>query len=106
MGRFRETARYTLQGISLVPIFIVAIRWPEFLPFRILNTRAIAFLGVLSYSLYLTHHVIIFAVHQYLPQLAAVLQGAIALGLALGLSYGIYLAIEKPCATLRKRLSG
>ena len=103
--QFRETARYTLQGIALTPIFIVAIRWPEFLPFRFLNTKAIAFLGVLSYSLYLTHHVIIFAVHQYLPALHGVLQGAVALGLALAISYGIYVAIEKPCGQLRKRLS-
>ena len=103
--QFRETARYTLQGLALAPIFIVAIRWPEFLPFRFLNTKAVAFVGVLSYSLYLTHHLVIFAVHKYLPQVHGLVQGAIALVLALGISYGIYLAIEKPCAKLRKRLN-
>ncbi len=103
--QFRETARYTLQGLALVPVFIVAIRWPEFFPFRVLNTRVVSFVGVLSYSLYLTHHVIIFGVHQHLPHLHGVVQGMIALGLALMISYGIYLAIEKPCAKLRKRLN-
>lgn len=103
--RFRETLRYSLQGLALVPVFIVAIRWPTFLPFRLLNLRPIAFLGVLSYSLYLTHHVIIFGVGRYLPGVHGLIRGGVALALALSISYGIYLAIEKPCATLRKRLS-
>ncbi len=103
--QFRETARYTLQGVALMPIFICAIRWPDFLPFRVLNTKVMSFLGVLSYSLYLTHHVIVFGVQKHLPELHGVVQGLIAFGLTLGLSYGIYLAIEKPCARLRKRLN-
>jgi peptidoglycan/LPS O-acetylase OafA/YrhL len=103
--QFRETARYSLQGLALTPIFICAIRWPEFLPFRILNTKALSFLGVLSYSLYLTHHMIIFAVHKYLPEVHGFAQGVISFGLALAISYGIYLAIEKPFAKLRKRFS-
>ncbi len=103
--QFRESARYSLQGLALVPIFIVAIRWPTVLPFRLLNTRVMSFIGVLSFSLYLTHHLIIFGVHRYLPQLHGVLQGMIALALAMAISYGIYLAIEKPCAKLRKRLN-
>jgi peptidoglycan/LPS O-acetylase OafA/YrhL len=102
---FRETVRYTLQGVALIPVFICAIRWPGFLPFRVLNTRPLSFEGLISYSLYLTHHVIIFAVHKHLPDLHGVLQAIIAAALALGVSYGIYLAIEKPCAKLRKRLN-
>lgn len=103
--RFRESLRYTLQGIALVPVFVCAIRWPGFLPFRILNTKAVAFLGVLSYSLYLTHHVVIFGVNQYLPQVHGLARGTLSFAVALALSYGIYVAIEKPCARLRKRLS-
>ena len=102
---FRETARYSLQGLALTPIFICAIVWPTFGPFRLLNTRLLAFLGVLSYSLYLTHHVILFGVHHHLPQLHPVLQAAIGAALAVGISWGIYLAVEKPCAALRKRLN-
>ena len=102
---FRETARYTLQGVALTPVFICAIRWPEFAPFRLLNTRVLSFLGAISYSLYLTHHVIIFAVQRHLPALHPVMQAAISASLALSISYGIYLTIEKPCAKLRKRLN-
>lgn len=103
--QFRETLRYTLQGLALGPIFIVAIRWPEFLPFRLLNTKVVSFVGVLSYSLYLTHHVIIFGVNHHLPQVPGLIRAGLSLGLALAISYGIYLAIEKPCAQLRKRLN-
>jgi peptidoglycan/LPS O-acetylase OafA/YrhL len=102
---FRESARYTLQGLALTPVFIVAIRWPEFLPFRLLNTRLLSFLGVISFSLYLTHHVIIFGVQRHLPELHGVVQGAIALALAIAVSWAIYLVVEKPCARLRKRLN-
>lgn len=102
---FRETVRYTLQGLALTPIFIAAIRWPELLPFRLLNTRVMSFLGGISYSLYLTHHVIIFGVQKYLPDVSAVLRGVLSALLALAVSYAIYLAVERPCARLRKRLN-
>ncbi len=102
---FRETFRYSLQGLGLTPLFICAIRWPTFAPFKVLNTPVLSFLGAISYSLYLVHHVIIFAVQRHLPQLHPVLQAVIAAGLAVAISYGIYLAVEKPCAKLRKRLN-
>ena len=103
-GAFRETARYTLQGLALIPVFICAIRWPEFGPFRLLNTRIMSFLGVISYSLYLTHHLIICATQLHLPTVHPALQGVIAAVLSVATSYAIYLAVEKPCANLRKRL--
>lgn len=102
---FRETFRYSLQGLALLPVFVVAVRAPEWLPFRFLNWKPIAFVGVLSYSLYLVHHVVLFGVWYHLPTVHAVARGALSLGLALGLSYAIYRAIEQPAATLRKRLS-
>ena len=49
---FRETIRYTLQGIALTPVFVTAIRFPRWLPFRALNARPVAYVGVLSYTLY------------------------------------------------------
>ena len=53
---FRETFRYSIQGLALTPVFIAAIRFPGWLLFRPLNTRLASFVGVLSYSLYLVHH--------------------------------------------------
>ena len=54
---FRDTIRYTLQGIALTPIFVAAIRWPDWCVFRPLNWKPVRFIGTLSYSLYLLHQV-------------------------------------------------
>ena len=100
---FRETFRYTLQGISLLPIFVVAMRYPTWGPFKLLNHRWASFIGVLSYSLYLVHHVVI-RVLDPLP-IGAFGRGLVALALSVALSWLIYRFVEKPCAKLRKRLS-
>ena len=36
---FRETFRYTLQGLALLPIFYYAIKYATVGPFRLLNTK-------------------------------------------------------------------
>jgi peptidoglycan/LPS O-acetylase OafA/YrhL len=102
---FRESFRYTVQGLGLYPIFVTAICHPELLPMRFLNLKPVAFMGVLSYSLYLVHHVILFGVRFHLPALHPVAQGVLAFALAFGSAWGIYVALEKPLAKLRKRLS-
>jgi peptidoglycan/LPS O-acetylase OafA/YrhL len=102
--RFQQTFRYTLQGLALFALFVVAVRYPDWGPCRVLNLRWVRFLGVLSYSLYLVHPTILFGLHQWLPG-HPVLLGILGLGLSVLLSTAIYHVIEKPCAALRKRLS-
>jgi peptidoglycan/LPS O-acetylase OafA/YrhL len=102
---FRETLRYTLQGAALTFIFTAAIRFWHWGLFRWLSWRPVAFIGVLSYSLYLLHYNIIFVVHNLLSTSALVVQAAVALCLSVGLAWLIYVTVEKPCAQLRKRLS-
>jgi peptidoglycan/LPS O-acetylase OafA/YrhL len=102
--QFQETWRYTLQGLSLYPLFIVAVGYPTWGPCRLLNVRWIRFVGSLSYSLYLMHTTVIFGV-QTLTSWHPIVQGVAALGLSLALATAMLYAIEKPCAGLRKRLS-
>jgi peptidoglycan/LPS O-acetylase OafA/YrhL len=102
---FRETVRYTLQGIALTLIFIAAIRFSHWLPFRFLNWRPIAFMGVLSYSLYLMHLAVLFAMERNLPAVPPLLQGLLALCVAVFLSWIMYEVIEKPAARWRRRLT-
>jgi peptidoglycan/LPS O-acetylase OafA/YrhL len=101
---FRETFRYSIQGMSLIPVFICAVRYPQWAPFRPLNWRPIAYLGSLSYSLYLVHllcqDVLIF---HFQHTLGAVVRGALAAVMAFVLSWLIFQVVEKPCATLRAR---
>ncbi len=106
---FRESFRYSVQGIALYPVFVVAMRAPQFFVFPLLNRPWMAFVGTLSYSLYLVHYVVIFTLDEHLrlegmPRaVGGVLRGSLALAISLLLSYAIYRGVEKPCATLRKK---
>jgi peptidoglycan/LPS O-acetylase OafA/YrhL len=101
---FEQGIRYTLQGIALVPLFVVAIRYPTWGVFRLLNVRPVKFLGVISYSLYLLHPTVLFALWQW-THLNSLAQGVLGGVVAIGLSTLIYYGVEKPAARLRKRLS-
>jgi peptidoglycan/LPS O-acetylase OafA/YrhL len=103
---FRETFRYSIQGLGLVPLFVCAARYPDWFPMRLLNLRPIAFVGVLSYSLYLIHLLVLSVLEtHFASRLGPVAKGSLGMALSLLLSWLIYLTVEKPCARLRKRLS-
>lgn len=112
---FRETFRYTLQGLALFPVFIVAIRFADWGVFRFLNHPWVRVAGILSYPIYLTHSGVIAGVQQWYPTVIdstgsnrlvhQMLQGVIALGISLGISWVLHHGLEKPCARLRRRLS-
>ena len=63
------------------------------------------FIGLLSYSLYLLHYAVIYGVERTLPQLGSIARGCVSLAIAIALAWLIYVAVEKPCARLRRRLS-
>lgn len=56
---FRQTMRYSLQGLALMPLFYYSIRNSEYVVCRCLNYKWMKKLGVYSYSIYLIHFVII-----------------------------------------------
>src|SRR5262249_19553805 len=91
----------SLQGLALIPVFVVAVRHPEWGPCRVLNLRAMSYLGVLSYPLYLVHHVLLGA----LGAMPFALRALLGLGLSIGVAWAIHELVEKPCARLRRRLS-
>jgi peptidoglycan/LPS O-acetylase OafA/YrhL len=102
---FRETARYSLQGAALTFVFIAAIRFPSWMPFRLLNRRPLTFIGLLSYSLYLLHFTVIVAIKRGLPDEGPVLQGVLSFATAMVLAWLMYVSVERPFARLRRRLS-
>jgi peptidoglycan/LPS O-acetylase OafA/YrhL len=101
---FRESIRYSMQGLGLYPLFFLVIRHPDWGLVRLLNWSPVRFIGTLSYSLYLLHQVIIFAVdgHVHAP---VVVRALLSLGLAVLLAMAVWRLIEKPCAKLRNRLT-
>ncbi len=104
-GRFRETFRYTLQGVALIPLFIAAIRYPAWWPFRLLNLRPVRFVGLISYTLYLVHYTVIEGLRYRLPGWPLFVRGVLALAVALVIATAMYYAVERPCARLRRRLT-
>ena len=101
---FDDTVRYTLQGLSLVPLFVVAIRFPEWPLMRLLNLKPVRYVGVVSYSIYLMHPTILFAINQWTHWHPLVV-GVLSFGMTLGLATLMYRYVERPCGRLRKRLS-
>jgi peptidoglycan/LPS O-acetylase OafA/YrhL len=102
---FRESIRYSLQGLALIPIFVSAMRFPEWGPFRVLNQRQIVFFGGLTYSLYLIHHVVLFTIAHQFPAWHPVLRSLASLAISFGCALAMYLWVETPFARIRKRLS-
>ena len=68
--QFRETFRYSLQGLALMPIFVLAVRHHRSWTFAWLNNPIVTRIGVFSYSIYLIHRVIIVALADQMPALA------------------------------------
>jgi peptidoglycan/LPS O-acetylase OafA/YrhL len=102
---FRETWRYTLQGIALTGVFAAAIHSSDWWMFKVLNTRFLGWLGLLSYSLYLVHFSVIIGVQRLLPTFAVWAQGLLAFAISVGVAWLIYVFVERPCANFRKQLS-
>lgn len=99
---FRETFGYTMQGLCLFPLFIVAVRYPDWGPMRLLNLRPVRFIGVLSYAIYLVHPSMLHASRE-------IAGGSLALFFVLGMvltlaaASALYFGIERPVSRLRKR---
>jgi len=102
---FRETLRYSLQGGALTVLFVAAIRYHRWPIFAWLNNPAVAYIGLISYSLYLLHLAVLLRIARAWPGLYPLVQGVLALAISVALSSLIYVTIEKPCARLRKKLS-
>ena len=63
------------------------------------------FVGVLSYSLYLVHFMVIRALGTVMPELGLIATSILSLLISLAISYGIYRFAEVPAAKLKKRFA-
>jgi peptidoglycan/LPS O-acetylase OafA/YrhL len=67
---FRETARYSLQGLALMPIFYCAVRFSSHPLFRPLNSPWVTKLGTYSYAIYLVHYMVMRVIATHAPAIA------------------------------------
>lgn len=104
---FRTTLRYTVQGLALIPIFHFTVRRPDWPLFQPLNWKWVRRLGVYSYTLYLVHYVIIYAMifNGFDPANKIVFIPVAAI-LSVGFSALVHELVEKPLKPLRARLTG
>jgi len=99
---FRETLRYTLQGIALLPIFYFIVSAPGSWLVSVLSWQPLRWLGWASYSMYLCHFVVLDILHSYL-QWNGWLISALALLISGIFAELVRQCIEKPLRQLKRR---
>jgi peptidoglycan/LPS O-acetylase OafA/YrhL len=104
---FRETIRYSLQGLALMPLFsIILLDQPTAIVRRALSTPPMVLIGKLSYSIYLFHLIartpaeVVFGSPF---RLESAVSGLVVTAL---LAYSVYVFVEKPIAKIRRQLRG
>jgi peptidoglycan/LPS O-acetylase OafA/YrhL len=99
---FRFTWRFTVQGVALLPLFAYVIKARGSQIFRVLNASWLAELGVLSYSLYLVHAIVLdwFTIHLHSSRPVV---GSVALAAAIVIAKLLQHAVERPMQGLRRR---
>jgi peptidoglycan/LPS O-acetylase OafA/YrhL len=100
---FRQTFRFTIQNVALVPIVVSAVFTPRYRAVKmILNWQPVAWIGVLSYSLYLWHYALFDLAKAVLVGLPAGIQYGVGWLLAFWVAIAIYFLVERPMFKLRK----
>jgi peptidoglycan/LPS O-acetylase OafA/YrhL len=102
----RETIRYSLQGLALMPV-VVAFTFSDGSPLyragrALLGSPPMVLVGKLSYSLYLWHYLMIDLVRWRWPHMKFATAIALELTLAVGASCLSYFLIERAFLGLRR----
>ncbi len=104
---FRETFRYSMQGVALLPLFYATLFEPKFSLVRaVLELPVMNWIGRLSYSLYLYHTAAFFFVATLLPNTNILLLDLISLAGSLAAACLSYYCIERHFQKLRDRFRG
>ncbi len=101
---FRETFRYSIQGLALVPLFYCAIRFHHHLLFRWLDFPVLKKLGVYSYCIYLIHFVVIGFLERFELLESIVIKVVVTSVVAVLFAAFVDAFVDPFFRTLRKRL--
>lgn len=99
---FRLTIADSAMYLALIPLFWLVIVHPGGATGRMLNQRWIAHVGVLSFSVYLLHRLVLHLLGPIVP--VAPLADVLSLVVTLAAAQVMYIAVEKPLGRLRRRL--
>jgi peptidoglycan/LPS O-acetylase OafA/YrhL len=101
---FRMTFRYALQSVAVAVLLYFAVARARHWSFRWLNSRPLVYVGTISYTVYLSHHVIIQTLANHWPQLSWLPKTLLAIALTWAVAEPMRRWVEQPCARLRQRL--
>jgi peptidoglycan/LPS O-acetylase OafA/YrhL len=104
-NEFRETVRYTIQGIALFPIFYCAIRFHKWPIFSWLDTKLLRGMGAISYTFYLVHFACIRIIEES-TESSAIVTGPLAFVATVSFATASYHILEKPLGKMRRKLHG
>jgi len=99
---FRQTLRYSIQGVALLPIFFCAVRHPRWWLFGWLQSPVMRALGLISYTFYLVHSKAIALSRAYSD--SGLLRGLLALAMTIAFASAMYYLVERHLGALRRRL--
>jgi peptidoglycan/LPS O-acetylase OafA/YrhL len=100
---FRETFRYSIQGLALMPLFYFSICKYKNSLFRWLNNRMVNYIGLISYSIYLVHFVVIRTLEQNFAIFGdSKLLLLASLTITLLIASLMYVFVEQPMKSIRK----
>jgi peptidoglycan/LPS O-acetylase OafA/YrhL len=102
---FRDTFRYSLQGLGLFPLFYCAVRFHDWPVFAWLGIWPMRMLGLISYTFYLSHEACIELADRMLNNHGA-LRALAGFALAVAFSAACYVLVERRFARLRRKLHG
>lgn len=99
---FRLVWADVILGLCMVPLFWTVIARPDGPVASLLNNRWVAKLGVLSFSMYLFHRLILKIVGEFVS--IGPVADVLSLLVTVAVAQTVYILVEKPCGRLRKRL--
>lgn len=101
---FRVTARFTLQSVAIAGLLWLAVANAGSRAWRCLGARPLVYLGTVSYTVYLVHHMVLLGLARHFPAWgwpALTLAGA---ALTLAVAEPMRRWVDKPFAEWRRRL--
>jgi peptidoglycan/LPS O-acetylase OafA/YrhL len=101
---FMQTARFTVQGICLFPVFNYCVATDTSWVIRLLRMKVLRWIGTLSYTLYLCHLYILRELEIRHHGRALVGDAALAMVLALAYAWTMNRLVETPLKRWRLRL--
>ena len=104
--RFRLVVGFIIQPLAMAALLLQVLAWHRHWLYRWLSWRWVAFIGTLSYGMYLIHMAVIERVVRWLPRDGLLLRWMAVIAGVLLLAYVMHRVVERPFLALKGRWGG